>query len=242
MKLNKGVSTILYTFCITSSLVGVFLASEPAARTHKCSLFGSVSVAAWYQTTWLSPYYPSTLPSRHLGKSKKSGWRRSQFRADGYRVTAPAAHVLCTSGRASYWGYIHSNLCPPLHIPPAAVSSPSHIVLHTQICMRVPPRYKAKSLIHLQPTSEIQAAQQARRQQRNTMTRTTHKAHPTPGFPVYCMDWADDQTVLLGGGGGASRSGIENKIVRLVFITWPRRQGRAAVIGSPGVLRHGGVG
>lgn len=81
-------------------------------------------------------------------------------------------------------------------------------------CMRVPPRYKARSLIHLQPTADIQAAQQTRRQQR-TMTRTTHKAHPTPGFPVYCMDWADNETVLLGGGGGASRSGIENKIVRL---------------------------
>lgn len=44
------------------------------------------------------------------------------------------------------------------------------------------------------------------------MTRTTHKAHATPGFPVYCLGWADDETVLLGGGGGASKSGIENKI------------------------------
>lgn len=46
------------------------------------------------------------------------------------------------------------------------------------------------------------------------MTRTTHKSHPTPSFPVYCLDWADDQTLLLGGGGGASRSGISNMLVR----------------------------
>lgn len=47
------------------------------------------------------------------------------------------------------------------------------------------------------------------------MTRTTHKSHPTPSFPVYCLDWADDQTLLMGGGGGASRSGISNMLVRL---------------------------
>ncbi|KAI9635934.1 WD40-repeat-containing domain protein [Dioszegia hungarica] len=44
------------------------------------------------------------------------------------------------------------------------------------------------------------------------MTRTSHKAHPTPAFPVYCLDWADDEVVIMGGGGGASRSGIENKL------------------------------
>ncbi|ORX34646.1 WD40-repeat-containing domain protein [Kockovaella imperatae] len=44
------------------------------------------------------------------------------------------------------------------------------------------------------------------------MTRTSHRAHPTTSFPVYCLDWADDQTLLMGGGGGASRSGIENKL------------------------------
>jgi hypothetical protein len=46
------------------------------------------------------------------------------------------------------------------------------------------------------------------------MTRTSHKAHPTPQFPVYCLDWADDEALILGGGGGATKSGIENKIVR----------------------------
>ena len=45
------------------------------------------------------------------------------------------------------------------------------------------------------------------------MTRTSHKAHPTPQFPVYAVDWADDETVILAGGGGATKSGIENKIV-----------------------------
>ncbi|WVQ93840.1 hypothetical protein IAU59_000918 [Kwoniella sp. CBS 9459] len=44
------------------------------------------------------------------------------------------------------------------------------------------------------------------------MTRTAHHPHATPSFPVYCLDWADDETLLLGGGGGASRSGIQNKL------------------------------
>jgi prolactin regulatory element-binding protein len=46
------------------------------------------------------------------------------------------------------------------------------------------------------------------------MTRTSHKAHPTPQFPVYAVDWADEETLILAGGGGATKSGIENKIVR----------------------------
>jgi hypothetical protein len=46
------------------------------------------------------------------------------------------------------------------------------------------------------------------------MTRTSHKEHPTLGYPVYCLDWVTDDTLILGGGGGASRSGIDNKLVR----------------------------
>ena len=45
------------------------------------------------------------------------------------------------------------------------------------------------------------------------MTRTQHYSHATTAFPVYCLDWTADTTVLLGGGGGASRSGIINKLV-----------------------------
>ncbi|GHJ86835.1 hypothetical protein NliqN6_3237 [Naganishia liquefaciens] len=44
------------------------------------------------------------------------------------------------------------------------------------------------------------------------MTRTTHHAHPTPGFPVFCIAFTDDTHLLLGGGGGASRTGILNKL------------------------------
>ena len=45
------------------------------------------------------------------------------------------------------------------------------------------------------------------------MTRTSHKAHPTPAFPVYAVDWTDDDTLILAGGGGATKSGIKNKLV-----------------------------
>ncbi|ODN97087.1 hypothetical protein I350_08067 [Cryptococcus amylolentus CBS 6273] len=44
------------------------------------------------------------------------------------------------------------------------------------------------------------------------MTRTAHHAHPTPSYPVYCLDWATDDSLLLGGGGGATKSGIQNKL------------------------------
>lgn len=49
------------------------------------------------------------------------------------------------------------------------------------------------------------------------MTRTAHHPHPTPSFPVYCLDWADDANLVLGGGGGATRSGIQNKLVGLFY-------------------------
>ncbi|KAG7544359.1 hypothetical protein FFLO_03238 [Filobasidium floriforme] len=44
------------------------------------------------------------------------------------------------------------------------------------------------------------------------MTRTKHRAHPTPSFPVSCLGFTDDTTLLLGGGGGPSRTGIKNKL------------------------------
>lgn len=46
-----------------------------------------------------------------------------------------------------------------------------------------------------------------------TMTRTKHHSHATPGFPVVCLGWADDSGLILGGGGGASRTGVKNKLV-----------------------------
>jgi hypothetical protein len=50
------------------------------------------------------------------------------------------------------------------------------------------------------------------------MTRTAHHSHPTPAFPVYTADWVADDKLILGGGGGASRSGIKNKLVSTVQV------------------------
>lgn len=47
-----------------------------------------------------------------------------------------------------------------------------------------------------------------------TMTRTDHFLCQTPAFPVYSAAFSSDRQVILGGGGGATRSGISNKIVR----------------------------
>jgi hypothetical protein len=46
------------------------------------------------------------------------------------------------------------------------------------------------------------------------MTRTDHFAHSTPGFPVFSLGFLSDRTVVLGGGGGSSKSGVKNKLVR----------------------------
>lgn len=42
--------------------------------------------------------------------------------------------------------------------------------------------------------------------------RTHHTQHSLPAFPVYSAAFIDDNKLVLGGGGGSSRSGIKNKL------------------------------
>ncbi|KIY49519.1 hypothetical protein FISHEDRAFT_5441, partial [Fistulina hepatica ATCC 64428] len=42
--------------------------------------------------------------------------------------------------------------------------------------------------------------------------RAKHSACDLPAFPVYCASFLSDNEFVLGGGGGASRSGIKNKL------------------------------
>jgi len=44
------------------------------------------------------------------------------------------------------------------------------------------------------------------------MTRTEHTLHALQAFPVYSLAFVSDGRVVVGGGGGASRSGIKNKL------------------------------
>ncbi|KAG9051039.1 hypothetical protein FS837_000147 [Tulasnella sp. UAMH 9824] len=44
------------------------------------------------------------------------------------------------------------------------------------------------------------------------MVRANHTQHPLASFPVYSIGFVADDKVVLGGGGGASRSGIKNKL------------------------------
>lgn len=46
--------------------------------------------------------------------------------------------------------------------------------------------------------------------------RAQHTAHPLPAYPVYSCTFIADDLLVAGGGGGASRSGIKNKLV-----SWP---------------------
>ncbi|KAG8952181.1 hypothetical protein FRC03_012227 [Tulasnella sp. 419] len=42
--------------------------------------------------------------------------------------------------------------------------------------------------------------------------RCEHTPHSLPAFPVYSLGFVDDEKLVLGGGGGAGRSGIKNKL------------------------------
>ncbi|KZT62889.1 WD40 repeat-like protein [Calocera cornea HHB12733] len=44
------------------------------------------------------------------------------------------------------------------------------------------------------------------------MTRTEHTLHALPAFPVYSLAFVSDDRLVVGGGGGASRSGIKNQL------------------------------
>ena len=45
--------------------------------------------------------------------------------------------------------------------------------------------------------------------------RAQHTSHPLKAFPVYSIAFISDNEVILGGGGGSSRAGIKNKMVRV---------------------------
>ena len=49
--------------------------------------------------------------------------------------------------------------------------------------------------------------------------RTRHTAHSTPTFPVYSAAFLSPTELILGGGGGASKTGIKNKLVRHRYLS-----------------------
>jgi len=50
-----------------------------------------------------------------------------------------------------------------------------------------------------------------------TIMRARHTAHSTPNFPVYSAAFLSPTELILGGGGGASKTGIKNKLVRYSY-------------------------
>lgn len=48
--------------------------------------------------------------------------------------------------------------------------------------------------------------------------RARHTAHATPTFPVYSAAFLSPGDLVLGGGGGASKTGIKNKLVRYLTL------------------------
>lgn len=47
--------------------------------------------------------------------------------------------------------------------------------------------------------------------------RARHISHSLPAFPVYSSSFLSENELILGGGGGASRSGIKNKLVSVLL-------------------------
>jgi prolactin regulatory element-binding protein len=47
--------------------------------------------------------------------------------------------------------------------------------------------------------------------------RAKHTAHTLPAFPIYSAGFISADVLVLGGGGGSSRAGIKNKLVRLRY-------------------------
>lgn len=44
--------------------------------------------------------------------------------------------------------------------------------------------------------------------------RAKHVHHELPTFPIYSAAFVSSNELVLGGGGGASKTGIKNKVVR----------------------------
>ena len=51
----------------------------------------------------------------------------------------------------------------------------------------------------------------------SAVMRPRHTQHSLPSFPIYSCAFLTPLQVVLGGGGGASKSGIKNKLVIRVF-------------------------
>jgi hypothetical protein len=51
--------------------------------------------------------------------------------------------------------------------------------------------------------------------------RTQHTAHTIESFPINCAAFLSPTELVLGGGGGNSRSGVKNRLVRRIL--GPRR-------------------
>lgn len=43
--------------------------------------------------------------------------------------------------------------------------------------------------------------------------RAQHSTHPLPAFPVYSCAFVASDQMVVGGGGGAAKTGIKNKLV-----------------------------
>lgn len=68
------------------------------------------------------------------------------------------------------------------------------------------------------------------------MTRTDHFPFATPSFPIYSAAFTSDREVVFGGGGGASRSGVKNKLVSPVPPSFPRCLSQLVLLLSEQIL------
>lgn len=60
--------------------------------------------------------------------------------------------------------------------------------------------------------------------------RARHVAHGLANFPVYSSAFLSPYELVLGGGGGTTKSGIKNKLVRSLHIVLKSRPDAASVL------------
>jgi hypothetical protein len=123
-------------------------------------------------------------------------------------------HAYCVLS-VRWW--VHKAACVVLSLHQSPVVPPPRLlrnrkgnVSHHVLC-----RYPIESEL----TRPTLRRYERKRRPSETM-RPRHTPHSLPAFPVYSCAFLSPDAFVLGGGGGASRSGIKNKLVRLASTTF----------------------
>ena len=94
------------------------------------------------------------------------------------------------------------------------------MVVRSENYPRVSPLYRYTRAVATEYRDDLQSISHVPTTDRSPVLpasnmRAKHTSHPLKAFPIYSIAFISDNEVILGGGGGSSRAGIKNKMVRL---------------------------